>query len=309
MSPHESPSLAFPAPEAWIEPPRGSVRATLRRGLALPGVLWRGRELVAASVARELAARFRGSLLGPLWPLVHPLALFAIYGFVFAQLFGMRLAAAGGEPGVGYGVWLFVGSLVWASFSEGVGRGTTSIVEHRGLVRQLAFPGATLPLTRVLGATATFLLGAAAFLAVRTLLGAPGPSLAQLAWVPPLLALQVALTYGLALAAATLHVVLRDTAHAVSLALSVAMFATPVFWVPDPAVLPPVEPWLDWIHANPLFWLLEGWRSVLLGTASSAQLPASPGPACVALLPWSAAAFALGAALFCALEPRLPDEV
>ncbi len=297
------------ATSGWVEPPRVSLRAIVLASLRLPAVVWRGRDLVAASVGRELRARFRGSLLGPLWPLVHPLALFAIYGFVFAQLFGMRLAAHGGNPGLGYGVWLFVGSLVWASFAEGVGRGTSSIVEHRGLVRQLAFPAATLPLIRVLGAALTFALGAGAFLAVRGLSGAGLPDLEHLVWLPVLLVLQIALTYGLALAAAALHVVLRDTAHAVGLLLSVAMFATPVFWVPDPAVLPPVEPWLDWITANPLFWLLEGWRAALLGAPSSASFPDSVGASCAALAPWAAGSLLLGTLVFCTLEPRLPDEV
>ena len=51
----------------------------------------RHRDLIAASVRREIDARLAGSALGWLWPFLQPLLLFAIYYFVFTRLLGLRM--------------------------------------------------------------------------------------------------------------------------------------------------------------------------------------------------------------------------
>jgi lipopolysaccharide transport system permease protein len=45
--------------------------------------LFRYRALISSLVARELKARYRGSVLGFLWTFVNPLLLLGIYTFVF----------------------------------------------------------------------------------------------------------------------------------------------------------------------------------------------------------------------------------
>jgi lipopolysaccharide transport system permease protein len=45
--------------------------------------LFRYRALVQSLVARDLRARYRGSVLGFLWSFVNPLLLLLIYSFVF----------------------------------------------------------------------------------------------------------------------------------------------------------------------------------------------------------------------------------
>ena len=47
-------------------------------------------ELWWSFVKRELKARYEGSVLGQLWPIIQPLALFAIYYMVFAKLLKRR---------------------------------------------------------------------------------------------------------------------------------------------------------------------------------------------------------------------------
>ena len=56
--------------------------------------LVRYRGLIQSLVARELKARYRGSVLGFVWSFVNPLLLLLIYSFVFttviAYLYGIR---------------------------------------------------------------------------------------------------------------------------------------------------------------------------------------------------------------------------
>ena len=66
-------------------------RAVWRPLLELP----RRFELVESLVRRELAARYRGSVLGLVWALVTPAVMIAIYTFIFAGVFGARFGARG----------------------------------------------------------------------------------------------------------------------------------------------------------------------------------------------------------------------
>ena len=50
------------------------------------GSLLRYRGLIQSLVARELKARYRGSVLGLVWSFVNPLLLLSIYSFVFATI-------------------------------------------------------------------------------------------------------------------------------------------------------------------------------------------------------------------------------
>ena len=55
---------------------------------------WRNRALVMALTRRELAARYRGGLLGNSWSLVNPLLLLAVYVMVFRLVFVPRPTCA-----------------------------------------------------------------------------------------------------------------------------------------------------------------------------------------------------------------------
>ena len=83
-----------PKPQAdagWISarPPRAV--EVVERLTTFPALLARHRDLVSTSVRRGLEARFHGTLLGWLWPLVQPLFLFAVYYFIFTKLLQQRI--------------------------------------------------------------------------------------------------------------------------------------------------------------------------------------------------------------------------
>ena len=82
----DSTSLLQRDAEGWItaRPVRG--REVVGRLIGLPVLLWRHRDLITTSVKRDLGARFTGTILGWIWPLLHPLFLFLAYYFIFTKL-------------------------------------------------------------------------------------------------------------------------------------------------------------------------------------------------------------------------------
>ena len=58
---------------------------------------WRNRELIKAFTKREVLGRYRGSVMGILWPFFNPLFMLAIYTFVFSVVFKAQWRVGGGQ--------------------------------------------------------------------------------------------------------------------------------------------------------------------------------------------------------------------
>jgi len=250
----------------WVIAGPPGAAALLSSVCASPLALWRQRDWLRLAIARALRAELQGTVLGWLWPLARPALLFVVYGFFFHELVGWRLAGLPDERRFALGVWMFTGAVVWSGLADALGRATTAFVDAGRWLRRASFPTELLPLV----ATATPLVWMCAALLAFVLTSAltplwPAPPVASLVLLPLLVALQALLVWGAGLVASTLHVHLRDTHHAIGLALAVLVFATPVFWVPSPTVVPGLERWLDVVTLNPLHHVLQCWRFVLLG--------------------------------------------
>src|SRR5437660_3938622 len=113
--------------------------------------LYRYRQLLAALTARDLKARYRGSLLGFFWSLANPLLLLAVYTLVFTKFFPQQLV----NP---YPLFLFAGILPWTFFSAAVLESTNSISSNAGLIKKVMFPAEALPLVVVLSHLVHFAL-------------------------------------------------------------------------------------------------------------------------------------------------------
>lgn len=330
--------------DGWVTSRPPTAVEAFRRVFLFPQVLLRHRDLISSSVKRELASRFQGTLLGFLWPLVHPLFIFAVYYFIFTKLLSFKMPNL--QPGQesAMGVYMFIGVVVWAAFGESLARGCGVIVDNGNLIKKLAFPTEVLPLNIVLSNVVTMLFGVAMFLlATFTTPVWQAPGL-ELLWIPVLLVLQILFTYGLTMLLATLQVFLRDTAQVVAIGVTVWMFLTPLFWVPE--AIPQIGPYLGWIEHNPMNHLVYAWREVLMGVQGvltevlnytnaeaipfhnrgiQAALDAGVDPGGVLLEPlrythsflgsikafafWSVGTFVAGYAFFIAAQRRFADEV
>jgi len=220
--------------------------------------LWRHRRLVLQLIRRDVEARYRGTALGLVWSLLHPLVLLGIYTFVFGMVFRARWS----DPGQGslgqFALVLFCGLIVLNLFAECVGRAPGLIVASPSYVKKVVFPLEVLPVV-VLGAALfnaviSLLMLVAARLLVDGLLPATLP-LAPLVLLPLVL-----MALGTSWALASLGVFLRDLGQLVGLLLQVLMFLTPVFY-PLEAVPARVR---TLIALNPLAPIVEDFRRVVL---------------------------------------------
>jgi len=217
----------------------------------------RHRWLLWSFTRREVARRFRGSVTGAAWAVVHPLALLAVYAAIFTVVFRVQLPAS--FAGTSYATVVALALWPWMMFSEGLTKGLASIEANAGLIRKVAFPHRLLVHAAV---GANFAIHIAGFLAVIVVLRLAGEPV-RLSGLPAALLLLVPLalvTVGVAAFLAALQTLLKDIEHLVGIALTVVFYATPVLY-PLELVPPGLR---EWAAANPLGYPMERIRQVLL---------------------------------------------
>jgi len=116
--------------------------------------LFRYRGLIQSLVARELKARYRGSVFGFLWSFINPLLLLLIYSFVFTYVLPNQVE--GVQP---YALFMFCGILPWNWFATSLGDAAGSLIAGGNLIKKVLFPAEVLPIVSVLTNMVQFLLG------------------------------------------------------------------------------------------------------------------------------------------------------
>lgn len=251
--------------------------------------LWGAREVLVRLTHREIAARYRQSLLGPGWALVTPLVTIGVLVFLRrAELLGV------GGPGDDPGLFVCAALLPWQLLHACLTRGTQALVAQPGLVGRVRFPREVLVLSCVGSALFDYLVSLLVLAGFFLALGrAPAPTALLLPL--PLLGLTV-LGCALGLLLSVINAVLRDVGRLVPLGATLWLFLSPVFY--PPAASGPGA-WLNWL--NPAAPLLANCRSLLL----DGQLVLAPQLAVASLV--ALALLGLAWRLFQVLAPRAAE--
>jgi ABC-type polysaccharide/polyol phosphate export permease len=235
-------SLSMPdaARALAVTPPAASSRRLV--------ALWRN------FFSREIRQRYLGSATGLAWALVHPLALLAVYHFVFTKIFRVGNFGSGS-----FLAFVAVALWPWLAAQEALQRGVTSLASYAGLIRKAAFPHEAIIYASVAATFALQFVGYLVVLVVLAVLGEPIRLEGLLLAVPLWLVLMLAVT-GLALALASLQVFVRDVEHVLMPVLMMLMYLTPILY---PLTVVPGN-FRPWVAANPVSWLVTRMRDALL---------------------------------------------
>jgi lipopolysaccharide transport system permease protein len=227
------------------------------------------RDLTVALIRREIAGRYRGSMLGILWSMLTPLLMLAVYTFVFGIVFRARWDAAGtagaGEAAgaseastVGFAIVLFAGLIVFQLFAEVINRSPTLVLANTNYVKKVVFPLQILPVV-ALGSALFHATVSAVVLFGFMLIVRGGIPLTALLW-PMVLAPFCLMILGLAWFLAALGVYYRDIGQFLGTVVTALMFLSPIFFP-----LSALPPWLrHWVALNPISLPVEQTRDVLI---------------------------------------------
>ncbi len=232
-------------------PPSISLR-TLASGF------WEQRELLYQMIKRDVLGRYRGSALGVVWSLAHPVLMLIVYTFVFSVVFTTRWPGTASDSRLNFAVILFAGMIVFGIFAECVQRAPGIIVSQPNFVKKVVFPLEIMAWT-TLGAA---LFHAGISLCVLTVLivivkgGLPWTAV----FLPAVLIPLMCLTLGLTWFFSALGVYVRDVSQLLGVAVTAVMFLSPLFY--PSSALPADLRWLT--DVNPIAFSIEQTRDVLI---------------------------------------------
>ena len=212
------------------------------------------RGLIQSLVARELKARYRGSVLGFFWSFVNPLLLLLVYTFVFAYV----MTPAQSKEIPNFALFLFCGLLPWTWFQTSLVESSNILISGGNLIKKVMFPAEVLPIVTVLANLVHFLLGLPILLAFLIYFGRPLHA-TELVWFPLVVLVQLLLSVGLALILSALTVHFRDIKDILANIMSLWFFSTPIiyYWRFAPA---PIQPYLN---LNPFTHLAISYQEIL----------------------------------------------
>ena len=215
------------------------------------------RDLLAQLVRRDFKTKFAGSFLGAVWAVLTPLLTVMIFTFVFGVVFQTRW---GGEPTTkgDFAIIFLLGMLIHAVFAESIARGPTIILGNPSYVKRVVFPLEILPVSIVLQAVITGIIGLAVVILANVLL--TGTLQPTIFFLPLLLVPYMLMVLGVTLFFSSIGVYIRDLGQIVSFLTTITLFATPIFYPMD-AVPAPYRPL---IYLNPLTFTVEQARAVTL---------------------------------------------
>ena len=216
--------------------------------------LLRHRSLIQSLVARELKARYRGSVLGFFWSFINPLLLLLVYWFVFSVVLpGIRPIDI--EP---YALFMFCGLLPWTWFSSSVLEASNVLIAGGNLIKKVLFPAEVLPVVTVLANMVHFLLGLPIIAAALVYFAVPVRPL-ELLWLPVVVLVQLFFTLGLALIVSSLTVHFRDLKDILGNLMTFWFFATPIIY--PMSLAPPSGKVL--LDLNPFTHLVISYQEIL----------------------------------------------
>lgn len=219
--------------------------------------LFKNWSLIWQMTKREVVGRYRGSVMGLAWSFFNPILMLVVYTFVFSEIFKSRWVGVDTGKG-GFAILLFVGMIVHGLFAECANRAPTLIMNNSNYVKKVVFPLEILPVIT---------LGSALFhscISLVVLLIAQFVIVGTLSWsallFPLILVPLILATLGISWLLASLGVYLRDVGHVITVLTTVLLFLSPVLY--PVAALP--EAYQPWLKLNPLTYIIEESRNVLL---------------------------------------------
>lgn len=216
------------------------------------GSVWGCRRFWLSLVVNDLRLRYRRSVLGVGWSLLHPLTSALVMGLVFSQIFKIPIRE--------FLPYILSGLACWSYLTGAVTSGCQSYVQAEPYIRQHPLPLAVYPLRTTLGALIHFLIALTMVFLIASLFSPPHNTLA-VGLLLPAIVLYLLFGWAVAILAGFVNTVFRDLQHILDIVFQIVFYLTPIMYPPNALAGTPV----GWVLSyNPLVPFLRLIREPLL---------------------------------------------
>lgn len=218
---------------------------------------WRNRHLIWQMTRRDIAIRYRGSLIGLAWSVLNPALMLTVYTFVFSVVFKSRWESAD-ETQADFAISLFAGMIVFNLFAEISNLAPTLITSNVNFVKKVVFPLEVLPWVSLGSALFHTVISLLVLLVVQLIINRLLPW--TIIFLPVVLLPLLLATIGTAWFLAAFGVYVRDIDQITRVLTSMLMFLSAVFY-PISALPEEYQPILS---LNPLVLIITESRKVIV---------------------------------------------
>ncbi|MFC1735839.1 ABC transporter permease [Candidatus Hydrogenedentota bacterium] len=211
------------------------------------------RNFVFYLVSSNIKAVHRHKVLGNLWTFLDPLLLMLVYYVVFALI----LRSATRTPD--FLIYLFVGIIVWRYFQSCVMQACTIVKNQQGLITEVYFPKAVLPISTVLARGYDFIwsfLPLYSMILLFQLLKKiePGTGFSVcLLWLPLLMVIQLAFNLGFIMFVTVAGTFFADMSNLLTAVLRFWFYMCPIFYYIDR--IPEGHLYFEWLSYHNIYML------------------------------------------------------
>jgi lipopolysaccharide transport system permease protein len=211
--------------------------------------LQRNFDLLYLLTYKEMALKYKRTILGIFWSLLNPLLLCLV--FVVAFKVFMRFEVEN------YTFFLLSALFPWTWFSSSVLLSSRCLIDNVTLVKKIIFPRYYL-VTAVIITQLVNLVFSIPILLFLSLTSSHGPSLKWLIGLPLLIVIQGLFTFGITLIVSILNTYFRDTEYLAGVIMTLFFWMTPITYPLD--AIPPVLQ--RYFLFNPLTSIMFSWREL-----------------------------------------------
>jgi lipopolysaccharide transport system permease protein len=224
--------------------------------------LWHYRELFAILAWRDIAVRYKQTVIGVAWAVVRPFLTMVIFTIVFGNL--AKLPSDGGAP---YPILVFAGMLPWFLFSNILSEASNSLIVNANLISKVYFPRLIIPASAGVVAIVDLAVNLVILFGIMAWYRFVPDW--RIAFLPVFILLAVSASIGPALLITSMNVKYRDFRYIIPFLVQFGLYVSPVGF--SSAVVP--EGWRFWYSLNPVVGAIDGFRWCLLGGESQLYLP------------------------------------
>jgi len=223
--------------------------------------LWRYRELFRVLAWRDLAVRYKQTVIGAAWAIIRPFITMIIFTVIFGRI--AKLPSEGTAP---YPLMVFAGMLPWTFFSTGLSEASNSLINNANLISKVYFPRLIVPVATVVVAFVDFLITFSMLLLLMAWYQYP-PDWRMLV-LPAFTMLAFLASIGPALWITALNVKYRDFRYVIPFIVQFGLYVSPIGF--SSSVIP--EEWRLIYSLNPMVGVIDGFRWCILGGQSALRL-------------------------------------
>lgn len=218
--------------------------------------IFRSGHLLWNLIHRDLTVRYKRSVLGFFWTMLHPLLLIVILMLVFSEIFKFAVER--------YEVYVLAALLPWTFFSQTTVGSMASWAWNGALMKRVRIPRSIFALSGLLAGLVNLALSYIPLLLIMLLRGAPiGPSFL---FLPVSIFILAVFTYGASLLLSALAVYFVDVREMYAVALTALLYLTPIIY---PLEIIPAR-YRTFVEMNPMLYFVEIVRApVYAGTLPS----------------------------------------